>query len=95
MYARVARFESASVEQQQRMAENIRNADGPPEGVPAKGFMFLTDAENGRTLAITLFETEDDMRQGDQALNAMSPADVDQRQRTAVEFYEVAADLKA
>lgn len=94
MYARVARFEDAKPEQQQRMAEGLRNVDGPPEGVPAKGIMFLTDGENGRTLAITLYDSEEDMRAGDEALRAMNPDDVSERRLASVEFYEVAAERR-
>ena len=94
MYARVARFEDASPEQQQRMAESLRNVDAPPEGVPAKGILFLTDPDNGRTLAITLYDSEEDMRTGDAALRAMNPDDVSERRLAAVEFYEVAAERR-
>jgi hypothetical protein len=39
---------------------------------------------------VTLFESEEDLRRGDEALNAMSPA-VDAGQRRAnVEIYEIA-----
>ena len=94
MYARVARFEKASPDQQQRMAESLRATEGPPEGVPAKGILFLADGENGRTLAITLYESEDDMHTGDAALRAMNPPDVDERELVSVEFYEVAAERR-
>ena len=41
----------------------------------------------GKTLGITLFESEEAMRRGDEALNAMSPSGGERR--TSVEFYEV------
>jgi hypothetical protein len=72
-----------------------RAASGPPEGVPAKGFLMLIDPDGGRSLAISLFETMDDLRQGDQVLNAMNPGSDDVGRRTSVETYEVAVDLKA
>ena len=45
-------------------------------------------------MAISLFETEEDLRKGDETLNAMSPPGDGMGQRTSVEMYEVAADLR-
>jgi hypothetical protein len=41
-----------------------------------------------------LFETEEDLRKGDAALNEMSPSGPDVGTRTSVEIYEVGADLR-
>jgi hypothetical protein len=94
MYARVARWESADGDAQRRAAEEIKSraAEGPPEGVPAKGFLLLIAPDDGRTLAISLFETEDDLRAGDAVLNDMSPPDEGFGPRAAVERYEVVVD---
>jgi hypothetical protein len=73
---------------------NAQAASGPPEGVPAKAFLMLIDPDGGKTLAISLFETEDDLRAGDAVLNEMSPPDDGFGQRTAVETYEVAVDVR-
>jgi hypothetical protein len=74
---------------------NSRAQSGPPEGVPAVGFLLLTDPDNGRGLAISLFETEDDRRKGDETLNSMSPPDDGMGRRAAVENYEVAVDVRS
>jgi hypothetical protein len=96
MYARVARWEGANAETLDRTAAEIRlqSDEGPPEGVPAKEFLLLHDNENGRAVAITLFETEDDYRQGDETLNSMSPPGDGMGQRISVEKYEVAVQLE-
>jgi hypothetical protein len=96
MYARVVRFEGASAEGLEQAASGIREetGSGPPEGVPAKGFMLLQDAGNGRALGITLFETEDDYSQGDETLNSMSPPGEGMGHRVSVEKYEVTAQLQ-
>ena len=96
MYARVARWEGAEGEALRRSAEqiNAQAASGPPEGVPAKGFLMLIDPGSGRSLAVALFETEDDLRKGDETLNAMTPSGDDVGKRTSVETYEVAADIR-
>ncbi len=91
MYARVARWEDVDAATLEETAAGIR-ADaesGPPEGVPAKEFLLLSDAANGRTMAIALFETEDDYRQGDETLNSMSPPGGGMGQRVGVDQYKV------
>lgn len=96
MYARVARFEGGEPDAIRQNAEEIRSmaASGPPEGVPAKGFLLLVDPDNGRGLGVTLFETEADRRAGDEVLNAMSPPSGGMGRRTSVEMYEVAVDVR-
>ena len=96
MYARVTKWEGGDGQGIRRAAEEInsRAASGPPDGVPAKGFLLLTDPDNGRTLAVSLFETEDDYRQGDETLSRMSPPDEGFCQRGPVEKYEVAVDVR-
>ena len=97
MYARVARWEGADAETLERTAAEIRERaeSGPPEGVPAKGLLLLNDGESGRSMAISLFETEEDYRKGDETLNAMSPPSEGMGRRVAVEKYEVAVQLEA
>jgi hypothetical protein len=97
MYARVVRFEGAEAEAIEESAAQIRSdADsGAPEGVPAKEFLLLTDKQGGKSLAVMLFETEDDYNQGDRTLNSMNPPGQGMGQRVAVEKYEVGAQLKA
>ena len=97
MYARVARFEGGDAEGIRRGVAAIKEQgeQGPPEGVPAVGFLLLMDPDNGRTLAISLFETEEDMRVGDATLNEMSPPPETLAQRASVEFYEVGAEFRA
>jgi hypothetical protein len=50
---------------------------------------------NRRSLAIALFETEEDLRKGAEALSAMDPEPGDEvGMRTSVEQYAVAVDLR-
>jgi hypothetical protein len=96
MYARVARFEGGEAEAIRSNAEaiNAETASGPPEGVPAKGFMLLIDPDNGQGLAVALFDSEEDLRQGDEVLNSMSPPSDGMGRRASVETYEVAVDVR-
>jgi hypothetical protein len=80
------------------MAEAIGrdSQSGPPEGVPAKEVLVLTGRDSGKLVAILLFETEDDLRQGDGTLNQMSPpADAATVARSNVEMFEVAVRARA
>lgn len=97
MYARVARWEGASPEMLEDSAARIQEdaGSGPPEGVPAKGLLLLHDLEGGRAMAISLFETEEDYRQGDETLNSMNPPGEGMGRRVAVDKYEVAVQLEA
>ncbi len=98
MYARVAKWEGEK-EALDRMVEEIRGRadDGPPEGVPSKGITLLRGLDGGTSIAIGLFETEDDLRTGDATLNAMSPPIDDQSavRRLSVDLMEVALELTA
>jgi hypothetical protein len=95
----VATFEGDREQMQQvakTMAEETASS-GPPEGVPAKEFLLLTSRDSGKTLGIVFFETEDDLRQGDEALNAMSPPPGAEGMghRVGVEIFEVAVRATA
>jgi exopolysaccharide biosynthesis protein len=49
--------------------------------------MMLIDRSSGKAMGITLFDSEDALKRGDEALNAMSPTGGGSR--TGVEFYEI------
>jgi hypothetical protein len=95
MYARVARWEGADADALSRFADEIKAADSPPPGVPATGFLMLMDREHGRSLGIAFFDTEEDLRAGDAAMNAMSPDTAETGTRVSVEMYEVGAEMRA
>jgi hypothetical protein len=89
MYARVATFESdpAGVDDAIAMVRDEVETSETPEGLEGAKMLMLVDRETGKGLGITLFESEEAMRRGDEALNAMSPGAAERR--VAVEFYEV------
>jgi hypothetical protein len=89
MYARVARFESdpARLDEAIEMVRGEVESNEIPEGLEGAKMLMLVDRQSGRSIGITLFDSEDAMRRGDEALNAMSPGDTERR--TSVEFYEV------
>jgi hypothetical protein len=89
MYARVATFESdpANVDAAIDMVRAEVESGNAPPGLEGAKMLMLVNRESGKGLGVTLFESEDAMRRGDEALNAMSPGGTERR--TSVEFYEV------
>ena len=76
-----------------RLFEHARgkiNADDrPPEDVPAKRITVLADRAAGRVVVAVRFGSEEDLRRGAAALEAMSPPDAGQMRRVSVDTYEV------
>lgn len=97
MYARVARWENAEAKSLEESAAEIRarSEAGPPPGVPAKEFLLLQDTAAGKAVAIMLFESEEDYRQGDETLDSMSPPGEGMGTRVSVEKYELAVHFEA
>ena len=88
MYARVATFESdpAKVDDAVAMVRDEVAGDTPP-GLEGAKMLMLVNRESGKGVGVTLFETEEAMRRGDEALDAMSPGATERR--VSVEFFEV------
>ena len=88
MYARVATFESDPSKVDDAIAMVRAEVDGEvPAGLEGAKMLMLVNRETGKGVGITLFETEDAMRRGDEALNAMNPGSTERR--VSVEFFEV------
>jgi hypothetical protein len=89
MYARIASFESdpAKVDDAIEMVRGEVESGKTPAGLEGAKMLMLVDRETGKGLGVTLFESEEAMRRGDEALNTMSPGASERR--TSVEFYEV------
>jgi hypothetical protein len=88
MYARVATFESdpARVEDAIKMVREEVESENTP-GLEGAKMLMLVNRETGKGLGVTLFESEEAMRRGDEALNAMNPGASERR--VSVEFFEV------
>lgn len=89
MYVRVATFEQggdvdAAIEQ---VRNDVQTDNRPPGLEEAKGMLMLVNRDTGKTLGIVMFETEDALRRGDEALSAMTPTG--EGSRTSVDFYEM------
>jgi hypothetical protein len=89
MHARIATFESdpANVDDAISMVRAEVESGETPPGLEGAKMMMLVNRETGKGVGITLFESEEAMRRGDEALNAMNPGASERR--TSVEFFEV------
>jgi hypothetical protein len=89
MYARMATFESdpTTVDDAIRLVRSQVDAAQTPPGLEGAKMLMLVDRASGRGIGITLFDSEDAMRRGDEALNAMNPGSTERR--TSVQFFEV------
>jgi hypothetical protein len=91
MYARVATFESdpARVDDAITLVRSEVESENTPPGLEGTKMLMLVNRETGKGLGVTLFESEEAMRRGDEALNAMNPGASERR--VSVEFLEVPA----
>ena len=89
MHARIATFESdpATIDDAIEMVRGEVGSGNVPPGLEHAKMLMLINRETGKGLGVTLFEDEEAMRRGDEALNAMNPGATERR--TSVEFYEV------
>jgi hypothetical protein len=88
MYARVATFESDPAKVDDAIAlVRSQVAGDAPAGLEGAKMLMLVDRASGKGVGITLFESEDAMRRGDEALNGMNPGSTERR--ISVEFFEV------
>ena len=89
MHARIATFESdpATIDDAIEMVRGEVGSGNTPPGLEGAKMLMLINRETGKGLGVTLFESEEAMRRGDEALNAMNPGASERR--TSVEFYEV------
>ena len=91
--ARVVTFDGVDAERMAQMQSEMESGDRP-EDVPATEIVVLHDAEAEQALVILFFDSEDDYRRGDEALNAMPAGDTPGR-RASVTRYDVAARMTA
>jgi hypothetical protein len=96
VFVRIARFEGGDTSKVDETISNVRSmmdeGSTPPGLENARRSMMLVDRQNAVGLGLTFFDTEDDMRRGDEALNQMTPPGDMTGRRTSVEMYEVAID---
>jgi hypothetical protein len=98
MFVRIARFDVGDSNWDERIAQIGASIRAGGQGTPMEAaagaitrVVLLVDRETNRGANLIFCETQDDLRQADEAMNQMSPAD-GRGVRTSVEMYEVAFD---
>ena len=88
MWARIARFEGdpADVDSRIERLRSMLETDGLPAELADAKFLFLVDRASGDALGVTLFQSEEAMRRGDEVMNAGKGR---AGARSSVDFYEV------
>ena len=87
VYARIATFESDPAKLDDAIGMvRAEVAGGTPPGLEGAKMLMLVNRETGKGLGVTLFESEEALRRGDEAMNAGSGH---AGARSGVEFYEV------
>lgn len=91
--ARVVSFEGVGSDRMAELRQRVESGE-PPEGMPSSELMVLHDPEGERSLAIVIFDNEDDYQKGDAILDAM-PAPDTPGSRTSVSKYDVAIRMSS
>jgi hypothetical protein len=90
MYARVASFEGRDPSLTDELIDRVRK-QGPSTVPNARGFLGLFDRERGTSLGVTFFDSEQAIRESEQAFEDMAQhfSPEMRGRRTSVETYEV------
>jgi hypothetical protein len=94
VYVRIARFEGAGDNWDERIGEireRMASGQGGSDGPPIKRSLMLVDREKGSGASVFFCETEDDLKKVDEYMNSMSPP-AGSGTRSSVEMFEVALD---
>jgi hypothetical protein len=91
MHARVVRFTGVTRETVDKVRAEVEASDGPPPGVRATGMKMLFDEDQGTSVFVAFFETEQDMRDADRVFEEMDPGDTP-GERASVDRCEVAIE---
>jgi hypothetical protein len=94
VYVRVVRFTGVNAERLEELLARIKEANGPPEGVPTTGLRILLDKDQGTAVVEQYFETAEDMEVGGQAFSAMDSAETPGT-RTSVDMCELKLEMTA
>ena len=75
MHMRVVRFTDVDPDHLEGRIADRADEAGPPEGVKAKAISVMHDPDQRTAVVVQLFETEQDMRDSEAALDGMDPSE--------------------
>ena len=91
--ARVVTFDGVTKERMDELDREMQSGQ-PPEGMPSAELLVLHDPDAEKSVAIVIFENEDDYKKGDEILGNMPTGDTPGT-RTSVTKYNVATRMKS
>ena len=94
MYVRAVRFTDVTAERMQQLLARIKEAGGPPPGVPSTGLKILFDEAQGTAVVLQHFATAEDMDAGAKVYAAMDPSETPGT-RASVDACELKLELEA
>ncbi len=93
MFVRAVRFTDVPVERIEASTARIEAAGGAPPGVPARRLQVLYDREQGTALVLQFFDTAEDLRKGEEVLDAMDASETPGT-RVSVDRCETKVDVR-
>lgn len=94
MHARVVRFTGVTPGTIDKVRAQVEESGGPPPGVRATAMKMLYDAEQGTSVFVAFFDSEQDMRDADRIFDEMDTGDTP-GQRVSVDRCEVVIEREA
>jgi hypothetical protein len=94
MHVRVVRFTDVSAERMEGLLARVKEAGGPPPGVPATGLTMLFDEAQGTAVVLQQFATAQDMAAAAKVMSAMEPSETPGT-RASVDACELKLELEA
>ena len=94
MFVRVVRFTGVTAERMDALLSRIKEAGGPPPGVPTTALNVLFDEVQGTAVVLQYFETAEDMSTGAEVLSAMDPSETPGT-RASIDMCELKIELQA
>ena len=91
--ARVVTFEGVSQERMNELDSRMQSGESP-EGMPDAELLVLHDPDAQKSIAIVIFDSEEDYKKGDEVLGSMPSGDTPGT-RTSVTKYNVATRMKS
>jgi hypothetical protein len=91
MFARVATFEvddPGLIDGEVATTRRYTEGGSLPEGIPVVGFFMMIDRDGGKLVELLLFETREDLQEGDATMSAMALGEGSMR-RVALDRFEV------
>ena len=94
MHVRVVRFTDVSAERMHQLLARVKEAGGPPPGVPSVGLSVLFDQAQGSAVVLQYFASAEDLATGQKVFDAMDASETPGT-RASVDACEVKLELKA